>query len=137
MTPSTAIITLTTPTGVILQVPDPLRPTMPRSMLRPILLGTRILVLRNHHLTPDLENLTISADAYSGFDQIRMSNGKGLQIEHIGSTRLSSPTASFLLKHVLHVPSTTKNLLSVHQFTLETNIYLEFHLWFFLVKEQG
>jgi hypothetical protein len=90
-----------------------------------------------HHLTSDLANLNINAESYSGGDQIRMGNGNGLPIEHIGTTNLSSPTTSFLLQNVLHVPLITKNLLSVHKFTLETNTYIEFHPLFFLVKEQG
>jgi len=90
-----------------------------------------------HHLTSDLANLNINAESYSGGDQIRMGNDNGLPIEHIGTTNLSSPTTSFLLQNVLHVPLITKNLLSVHKFTLETNTYIEFHPWFFLVKEQG
>jgi hypothetical protein len=90
-----------------------------------------------HHLTPDLNNLTLNAADYTGSDQICMGNGNGLAIEHIGDTQLTSPTTSFLLQNVLHVPLITKNLLSVHKFTLETNTYIEFHPWFFLVKEQG
>jgi hypothetical protein len=90
-----------------------------------------------HHLTPDLTNLTINAADYIGSDQIRMGNGNGLAIEHIRDTQLTSPTTSFLLRNVLHVPLITKNLLSFHKFTLETNTYIEFHPWFFLVNEQG
>jgi hypothetical protein len=90
-----------------------------------------------HHLTSDLANLNISAASYSGGDQIRMGNGNGLPIEHIGNAKFSSPTTSFLLQNVLHVPLITKNLISVHKFTLETNTYIEFHPWFFVVKEQG
>jgi hypothetical protein len=90
-----------------------------------------------HHLTPDLTNLTINAADYIGSDQIRMGNGNGLAIEHIRDTQLTSPTTSFLLRNVLHVPLITKNLLSVHKFTIETNTYIEFHPWFFLVNEQG
>jgi hypothetical protein len=66
-----------------------------------------------------------------------MGNGNGLPIEYIGNTKLSSPNTSFLLQNVLHVPLITKNLISVHKFTIETNTYIEFHPWFFLVKEQG
>jgi hypothetical protein len=90
-----------------------------------------------HHLTPDLTNLTFNAANYIGSNQICMGNGNRLAIEHIGDTQLTSPTTSFLLRNVLHVPLITKNILSVYKFTLETNTYIEFHPWFFLVKEQG
>lgn len=66
-----------------------------------------------------------------------MRNGNGVSIEHIGDTHLSTPTTSFLLRNVLHVPLVNKNLLFVHRFTLDTNTYIEFHPWHFLVKEQG
>jgi hypothetical protein len=66
-----------------------------------------------------------------------MRNSNGVSIEHIGDTHLSTPTTSFLLRNVLHVPLVTKNLLSIHKFTLDTNTYIEFHPWYFLVKEQG
>jgi len=64
-----------------------------------------------HHLTHDLNNLAISSDAYTGSDQIRVGNGTGLSINHIGSARISCPRRSFVLKNLLHVPSICKNLL--------------------------
>jgi hypothetical protein len=35
-------------------------------------------------------------------------------------------------KNVLHVPSTHKNLILVHRFTLDNDIFIEFHPYFFL-----
>ena len=67
-----------------------------------------------HHLTFDLANLNVRADEYHGLDQIHVGNGTGLPIKHIGSTQFSTPTASFLLNNVLHVPQISKNLISVH-----------------------
>jgi hypothetical protein len=90
-----------------------------------------------HHLTFDLQNLNHHYIKYTGPDQVHMGNGTGLTIQNMGDTFLSSPNASFLLHNVLHVPSITKNLLSVYKFTLETNTFIEFHPWFFFVKEQG
>jgi hypothetical protein len=86
-----------------------------------------------HHLTPDLKNLNFRSTNYDGFDQVHMGNGKGLHIHNIGDTLLSSSTTSFLLHNMLHVPSITKNLLSVHKFTLDTNAYIEFHPWHFFL----
>jgi hypothetical protein len=88
-----------------------------------------------HHLTHDLNNLTLSSDAYTGSDQIRVGNGKGLSIHNIGSATLSSPRRSFLLKQLLHVPSICKNILSVHQFAHDNNVYFEFHRSFFVIKD--
>ena len=40
-----------------------------------------------HHLTVDLANLNVQANGYHGPDQIRIGNGLGLTIKHIGSTK--------------------------------------------------
>ena len=39
-----------------------------------------------HHLTADLGNLNLRADDYNGPDQIRVGNGTGLCVNHVGST---------------------------------------------------
>ena len=69
-----------------------------------------------HHLTVDLANLNVKADEYHGLDQIRIGNGLGLTVKHIGSTHLSTPTSPFLLNDVLHVAHITKNLIFVHKY---------------------
>ena len=89
-----------------------------------------------HHLTVDLANLNVKTDEYHGPDQICIGNGLGLTVKHIGSTHLSTPTSSFLLNDVLHVPHITKNLISVHKFTTDTNILIEFHPTHFIVKDR-
>jgi hypothetical protein len=57
-----------------------------------------------------------------------MGNGIGLTIQNMSDTFLSFPNTSFLLHNILHVPYITKKLLSVHKFTLETNLLLSFIL---------
>jgi hypothetical protein len=89
-----------------------------------------------HHLTSDLANLNVHAEDYTGTDQIRVGNGKGLPVAHIGTTSLSTPHSSLLLKDVLHVPQITKNLISVQNFTSVTNTFFEFHPTYFLVKDR-
>ena len=64
-----------------------------------------------------------------------MGNGKSLPIKHIGTTQLSTPTTSFRLNNVLHVPDISNNLLSVHKFTNDTCTLMEFHLSLFRVKD--
>ena len=88
-----------------------------------------------HHVTHDLANLNIRADEYQGSDQIRVGNGKSLPIKHIGTTQLSTPTTSFQLNNVLHVPDISNNLLSVHKFTNDTCTLMEFHPSLFRVKD--
>jgi hypothetical protein len=79
-----------------------------------------------HYLTSDLANLNVRADEYHGPDQIRVGNSTSLLIKHIGSTQFSTPTANFLLNNVLHVPQISKNLISVHKFTKDTNTSMDF-----------
>ncbi|KAF5455059.1 hypothetical protein F2P56_024673, partial [Juglans regia] len=86
-----------------------------------------------HHLTSDLSNLNVTVEAYTGLDTIRVGNGTGLNITHLGTSKLSTPTLSFLLHNVLHVPQITKNLIYVQKFTAATNTFFEFHPSYFFV----
>jgi hypothetical protein len=89
-----------------------------------------------HHLTSNLDNLNIKADDYMGSDKIRIGNGKGLSIKHIGTTCLSTPNSQFDLLDVLHVPQISKNLISVQKFTKDTNTFFEFHPFYFPLKDR-
>ena len=89
-----------------------------------------------HHLTADVANLNVKANEYHGPNQIRIGNSLGLTVKHIGSTHLSTPTSSFLLNDVLHVPHVTKNLIFVRKFTTDTNTLIEFHPTHFFVKDR-
>jgi hypothetical protein len=59
-----------------------------------------------------------------------------MQISHIGHSILRTPHDSLQLKDVLHVPVASKNLLSVHKLTLDNNAFMEFHPWFFFIKDR-
>jgi histidinol phosphatase-like PHP family hydrolase len=82
-----------------------------------------------------LANLNIKADDYMGSNQIRIGNGKGLSIKHLGTTRLSTPYSQFDLLDILHVPQISKNLISVQKFTRDTNTFFEFHPSYFLLED--
>lgn len=70
----------------------------------------------SHHVTPDQQSMS-SYDEYTGYDQVRVGNGKGLKISHIGNgTLFSSKSPSFKLSNVLHVPS------NFQKFTFHTKI---------------
>jgi hypothetical protein len=88
-----------------------------------------------HHLTNDLTNLNITADEYTGNEQIRVGNGQGLKILHTGSAFLPSTHKHFSLKSLLHVPVIQKNLISVNKFTRDNNVFIEFHPFDFRVKD--
>jgi hypothetical protein len=64
-----------------------------------------------------------------------LGDGTGLHVAHIGSTTASSPSSPFNLKETLHVPLIHKNLIFVHKFTLDNNVVVEFHPFFYFVKD--
>ncbi|CAA0831393.1 Unknown protein, partial [Striga hermonthica] len=81
-----------------------------------------------NHVTNNFTNLSIASE-YGGGSKLHMGNGSGENISHIGKTLLKPhhSTRIFVLKDLLHVPSVTKNLLSVSKFALDNNVYFEFH----------
>jgi histone deacetylase 1/2 len=87
------------------------------------------------HLTSQLDKLTTRED-YRDRDQVRAANGSGMQIRHIGQSLLpTSNSNSLKLNDVLHVPSVTRNLLSVHRLTKDNNVFfLKFTLGIFLLR---
>uniref|UniRef100_A0A2N9EM64 Uncharacterized protein n=1 Tax=Fagus sylvatica TaxID=28930 RepID=A0A2N9EM64_FAGSY len=89
----------------------------------------------NNHLTADLSHLNLNAEQYTGSDQVHIGNGEGLHIHHIGSSILCSATHEFFLKHILHVPHISHNLISVQRFAKDNNVFFEFHPSFFCVKD--
>ncbi|CAH9101649.1 unnamed protein product, partial [Cuscuta europaea] len=68
-----------------------------------------------------------------------MGNGQGLDIKYVGFTSFPSPyqsSISLSLKNILHVPSITKNLISVSQFAKDNNVYFEFYPYDCFVKSR-
>ena len=68
-----------------------------------------------------------------------MSNGIGLNIQHVGSTIFHTPMSKsklLSLYKLLHVPLISKNLISVSQLSRDNNIYFEFYPDLSLVKDQ-
>lgn len=89
------------------------------------------------HLTSDLDRLTIK-ECYKVGDQVQVANGSGLSIYHISHSVIASNFGSSLhLKNILHVPQVSKHLLSVQKFAYDNNIFFEFHLTYFLVKDRA
>ena len=58
-----------------------------------------------------------------------------MSINHIGNTTFHTSSRDFSFNNVLHVLAATKNLISVHQFTSDNDVFLEFHPSFFCVKD--
>jgi len=88
------------------------------------------------HVTSELEKMTIR-EKYGGHDQVHTASGSGMKISGIGHSTLHTPSHNFLLKNILHVPSAHKSLASVHHFTSDNNVFLEFHPNFFLIKDKA
>jgi hypothetical protein len=86
------------------------------------------------HITGDLDRLTMH-EPYHGNDQIHAANGPGMSITRIGNSIIPTPSHNLVLNNVLHVPSTHKNLVFVHRFTLDNDTLIEFHPYFFLIKD--
>jgi hypothetical protein len=87
------------------------------------------------HITGELEKLT-TRDKYLGGDQVHTASGSGMEIQHIGHGVLRSPTRDLHLKNILHVPSTSKDLLSVNRIANDNNVFFEFYPTHYCVKDQ-
>jgi len=88
----------------------------------------------SHNITSDLANLSVHSE-YDGTDELVTGDKSGLRVSHIGSLVFHSPTHTFHLNDTLCVLSIYKNLIFVHHFTSQNNIFVEFHRLFFLVKD--
>jgi hypothetical protein len=86
------------------------------------------------HITGELDKLA-AREKCTGQDQIHTANGGGTKITHVGNSTLFTPSCNLDLKNVLHVPSSKKNLVSIHCFTRNNQVCVEYHPYFFLVKD--
>ena len=60
-----------------------------------------------------------------------------MEINHIGHAIVKTPSRNIHLRNILHVPKTEqKKLLSVHRIALDNKVFLEFHPYFFLIRDQ-
>ena len=76
-----------------------------------------------NHIMGELDKLTIR-NKYRGHDQVHTASGSGMEITHVGSSIVKTPMKNLHLKRVLYVPTTSKNLLSVHRFTLDNRVLI-------------
>jgi hypothetical protein len=81
------------------------------------------------HITGALNKLT-THDKYQGRDRVHTADDNGMKINHIGRSILHTPNSSLHLKNILHVPSASKNLLSVHKITLDNHVFIEYYFFF-------
>lgn len=88
-----------------------------------------------NHITSELSHFNVTATPYGDSDHIRTSDGTPLSIANIGDSTFSTQSHSFILRNLLHVPSITKNLISIQKFCLDNSVIFEFHSTFFVVKD--
>jgi histone deacetylase 1/2 len=88
------------------------------------------------HLTNDLDKLTVR-EPYNGNDQVHTANGAGMRIHHVGQGILPTPSHNLRLNDVLHVPSVTRNLLSVKKLTHDNPVFVEIHPNDIFVKDRA
>jgi hypothetical protein len=75
-------------------------------------------------------------EPYQGTEQVHIANGSGMRIYHIGQALLpTSSSRPFHLRNIMHVPDVTKNILSVHKFTHDNNVFIEFHPSHLFIKD--
>jgi hypothetical protein len=86
------------------------------------------------HITSELDKLAV-CDKYNGTEKVHTASGAGMEISHTGNSFIHTSTHTLELCNVLHVPKATKNLMSIHRFALDNNIFFEIHPWFFLIKD--
>jgi len=90
----------------------------------------------SHHVTTNLNNMHIHSK-YDVPEEVHIGDGTGLQISHIGSTKLCATNTVFNLHNVLYVPRAKYNLISVSKFCKSNNTYIEFHPYFFYMKDHA
>lgn len=90
-----------------------------------------------NHLSRSFSNLSTRSE-YGGENQIYAANGSSFLILHYGSSfpSCTMPSKSLILNNLLHIPSITKNLISVSQFAKDNDVFSEFHPKFCYVKDR-
>jgi hypothetical protein len=59
-----------------------------------------------------------------------------MDINFIGQTTFPTPSRNILLKDILYVPKSKKNLISIHRLTSDNSVFLVLHPTFLFVKDQ-
>ena len=88
----------------------------------------------NQHVNISIANLHV-VERYQGDDKVAVGNGNGLQIKHTGKLTLHASKSTLHMKHVLHCPQATVNLLSINRFYIENDCYFVLTRSKFFVKD--
>lgn len=86
-----------------------------------------------HKITGDITNLSIHSE-YDGTNEVILGDGSDLCLSHIGSFTLKSPKKNFVSRYTLCVPKLRRNLIYMHHFTKQNNVFVEYHPFYFSIK---
>jgi hypothetical protein len=89
-----------------------------------------------NHVAGQLNKLQVH-ESYQGQDQIHNASEQGMEVANIGHSVLHTPYNPLHLRNILHVPSSSMNLISAHKLTLDNNAFVEIHPFFFLIKDKA
>ena len=82
-----------------------------------------------------MNNIHLQNEDYGNQYLIQVANSAGLKIVQSGTSTLSSLSKSFVLQSNFACPRYSKNPLYVQRFCLDNNVFFEFHVSFFFVKD--
>jgi hypothetical protein len=86
------------------------------------------------YIMGELDKLTMK-NKYIGEEQIHTASGIGMKISHIGHTTIYTTSKNIHLNNVLYVLEATKNLVSIHRLAKDNYVFVEFHLYFFCIRD--
>ncbi|KAL4301756.1 hypothetical protein GQ457_10G016470 [Hibiscus cannabinus] len=91
-----------------------------------------------HHVTPEAGKV-MQGSKYGGPGKITVGDGANLNIARIGKSVLhvfSSNRKTLVLSDLMHVPQITKNLISVSKLARDNHVFLEFHAFKCVVRDE-
>ncbi|KAK9723469.1 hypothetical protein RND81_05G000700 [Saponaria officinalis] len=87
-----------------------------------------------HHISQDLDTLALHAP-YDGTGDLIIGDGSSLPIHNIGSFSIPSSTSSIKFTNVLHVPTISRNIISISQLCLDNSAIAIFSHGSFCLKD--
>lgn len=88
----------------------------------------------SHNITGDMNNLSIHSK-YDGIDKVILGMVQ-VWLSHTLVHWIYIPPTTLLHCLTLYVPNLRKNLISIHHFTKQNNVFVELHPFYFVVKDR-
>lgn len=73
--------------------------------------------------------------SYTGLGKVLVGNGTTLLILYTGQSSIATKSRSLIMKSLPLVPKITKNLMSVSKFSKNNQVFFEFYLTYYLVRD--